>query len=208
VRAFAARLERRFDEERHRLSREVHGQLGQVGPTIKMLALTLQGQLPPPLESLLDDIQQLAEDATRSTQQICAALRPPLLDELGLEPALAHQLELLQEQTGLSTRLALQDAGQFTGPTASRLFRLAQESWTQLLLPRAPKALVLRGGPSEGGYEIELLGTGAHLEAGSAAASLEDFHQRAAVVGGRFEFTTTQDGSLRAWAWLPGEVQA
>jgi signal transduction histidine kinase len=215
VRAFVARSDRALDEEHRRLAREVHGQLGQVGPTIKMLAITLQGQLPPALESLLEDIQLLAEEASRSTHTICAALRPPLLDELGLAPALEHQLELLTGRTGVSTQAMLQDTRMLSSASASALFRISREAWQQLLLPMGSKALHVQGQQvaedKRQGYAMEIIGSGegTHFDAGLAEASgLPDLKERALNFGGRFEFTTLEDGRLRVFAWLPLEVTA
>ncbi|HEY0956566.1 MAG TPA: CHASE3 domain-containing protein, partial [Roseateles sp.] len=133
IRSFASELDRSIETERRRLAREVHDQIGQVGTAIKMLSLSLRAKLAPRSEPLLDELQELADESIRAARQISAALRPPLLDELGLQAALGHYLQGLSRQAGLKTALALSDADMLSHEQANPMFRIVQEACTNVL---------------------------------------------------------------------------
>ncbi|HEX2011767.1 MAG TPA: CHASE3 domain-containing protein, partial [Roseateles sp.] len=90
IQSFAAELDRGIETERRNLAREVHDQIGQIGTATKMLVLALRKKLAPVREEMLEELLQMADEVIAMARQISAALRPPLLDDLGLAAALAH----------------------------------------------------------------------------------------------------------------------
>ncbi|MDR7334876.1 CHASE3 domain-containing protein [Roseateles asaccharophilus] len=211
IRSFASELDRSIETERRRLAREVHDQIGQVGTAIKMLSLSLRAKLAPRTEPLLDELQELADESIRSARQISAALRPPLLDELGLEAALGHYLQALGRQTGLKTELALDDADMLSRDQANPLFRIVQEACTNVLRHAQANTLRVAGRPyaedQRDGYELEVLDNGRGPGGTRADASgLRGMRERAALAGGVFDFGPALGGGTRVRVWVPLEA--
>ncbi|MFG6429197.1 CHASE3 domain-containing protein [Roseateles sp. LYH14W] len=208
IRSFASELERSIEAERRRLAREVHDQIGQAGTAIKMLVFALRAQLAPRTEPLLDELQTMADEAIRAARQISAALRPPLLDELGLEAALGHYLQTLQRQSGLTTTLALTGAQELAPDQANPLFRITQEACTNVLRHAAATALRVTGHPclqgGRDGYELEVIDNGRGPgDTRADASGLRGMRERAAMAGGDFDFGPALGGGTRVRVWLP-----
>lgn len=204
IQGFASELDRGIEAERRRLAREVHDQIGQVGTAIKMLTIALRKKLHPQSEPLLDELQGQADEAIRAARQITASLRPPLLDDLGLEAAVRHHLQGLERQGGLSTRMELTDAASLSAEQASQLFRILQEACTNVLRHAQATILSLRGRPGNDGYEVELIDNGKGPgDVRPDASGLRNMRERAAMSGGRFEFGPGTGGGTRIWVWLP-----
>lgn len=208
IRSFAVEMDRSIEAERRRLAREVHDQVGQVGTAIKMLAQSLRARLAPRTEPLVDDLQAMAEEAIRAARQISGELRPPLLDELGLEAALEHHLQALGRQAGLATRLAMQAGDALPPEQASSLFRIVQEAGTNVLRHAQAQTLHVTGRPlaREGreGYELEVVDDGRGPGTVRPDASgLRNMRERAELAGGRFDFGAGPEGGTRVCVWLP-----
>lgn len=209
IRSFAVETERGIEDERRRLAREVHDQVGQLGTAIKMLAISLRARLAPQVEPLVDELQGMADETIRAARQISAELRPPLLDELGLQAALEHHLQALQRQSGLVTRLTLRDADLLPPEQASPLFRIVQEACTNVLRHARAQQLRVTGHPTGGadgaaGYQVEVIDDGCGPgPLRPDAAGLRNMRERAELAGGRFEFGPAPDGGTRVGVWLP-----
>ena len=125
------------EEERKRISRELHDDIGQALTAINALLALLprngQGERDATLKTKIDDVEKLAVGAMDRMHSFARELRPSLLDDLGLVPALRSYLKEFGERTGVLVRfersngLELLDAGQETV-----LFRIAQESLTNV----------------------------------------------------------------------------
>lgn len=208
IRSFAAELDRGIEAERRRLAREVHDQIGQAGTAIKMLVISLRNRLAPNREPLLDELQTMADESIRAARQISAALRPPLLDELGLEAALGHYLQTLQRQSGLTTTLELADAAALAAEQANPLFRIVQEACTNVLRHAGASTLRVAGHPrlqaGVDGYELEVIDNGRGPGGTRADASgLRGMRERAALAGGEFDFGPAVGGGARVRVWVP-----
>lgn len=208
IRSFATELDRSIEAERRRLAREVHDQVGQVGTAIKMLVIALRAKLAPHTEPLVDELQGMADESIRAARQISAALRPPLLDELGLEAALGHYLKTLQRQSGLTTSLALVGAENLSPDQANPLFRIVQEACTNVLRHAAATALRVTGHPrvqcARDGYELEVIDNGRGPgDTRVDASGLRGMRERAALAGGAFDFGPALGGGTRVSVWVP-----
>jgi len=127
------------DSERRRIARELHDELQQALVAIKMLVGSVEQELaadPNRLASLVGRIDQLVGTAVSSTRRIVNDLRPLMLEELGLLPALEALCQQFEERTGIDVHCALEDPADLW-PTVSEpveicLYRVAQESLTNV----------------------------------------------------------------------------
>src|ERR1700756_3902847 len=99
LRDFAARLEQVREEERTRVAREIHDELGQALTIFKMDLAWLQGKTNgadvarKKIKSMIQDVDQTIKHVRR----IVSELRPSILDELGLTAALEWQIAQFQK---------------------------------------------------------------------------------------------------------------
>ena len=119
LRALAVRMESIQEEERTRISREIHDELGQMITGLKMDLYRMEERLPrvdegsvrAALEDSLVSASAAADEIMTAIQRIASELRPALLDRLGLLPALRFEAQKFQERTGTHVLLELPDDG-------------------------------------------------------------------------------------------------
>src|SRR5690606_18556556 len=103
-----ARLQATREEERARIAREVHDDLGQQLTSIKMDIAWLRKKLREQQEPLLKKTRAMAEliDTTvQSVRRITQELRPGILDDFGLLAAIEWQVQEFQTRTGIECQL-------------------------------------------------------------------------------------------------------
>lgn len=135
LRQLAARQEAALEEERRRISREVHDQLGQLLTALKIdLGWMLSRLDEGPLAERAQAMNEVVDATMANVRTISRRLRPPILDELGLVSALDWLLEDVLGRAGLQYRLDSPLAGRFFDPEASlSIFRVCQEALTNVL---------------------------------------------------------------------------
>lgn len=98
----SARMVRQHEEERRRLSLELHDQTAQVWAAVKMQLGVMRESAPQASAQRLDRVLDLVDTGIRGIRSVTTDLRPPLLDDLGLLPALRALVQTFSEQTGLA----------------------------------------------------------------------------------------------------------
>lgn len=137
LRNLASHLESVREEERTRLAREIHDELGQAMTALKMDIAWLNRKLNPqqdPLHEKTLSMQGLIDATIRTVQRLSGELRPGLLDDLGLSAAIEWQSEEFQKRTGVpcAVRVDLQDTT-LSRKHATALFRVFQETLTNVI---------------------------------------------------------------------------
>ncbi len=115
LRALSARLQSVREEERAKVAREIHDELGQVLTALKINLDWLERKLgvrdtDTSLNPLLDRVvesAEIADSAISSVQKIASELRPSSLDNLGLAAALEQEARRFQQRTGIACRVNL-----------------------------------------------------------------------------------------------------
>lgn len=137
LRALSTYLQRVREEERTRIAREVHDELGQALTSCKLDLAWIASKLPRDLKPLQEKARALTEhiDATIQTvRRIATELRPGVLDHLGLVAALEWQANEFQNRTGIrcdvqsNLREVLLDQN-----LSTTLFRIFQETLTNII---------------------------------------------------------------------------
>jgi signal transduction histidine kinase len=131
--ALLRRLSLAQEEERRRLSRELHDQVGQsvTGLSLGLKALERHGQVP---VAALQALQAMANDIGRDIHRAAADLRPAALDDLGLKEALAALAAGCAQPTGV--RIEIQEVGDMAGLPAEidiLVYRVVQEALNNVL---------------------------------------------------------------------------
>jgi len=124
------------EEERKRISRELHDVIAQTLTSINVRLSTLKKQATlstKDLERTIARPQQLVEESVNIVHRFARELRPTVLDDLGLIPALHTFMKSFREQTGIRVSLsAFAAVEQVNGDKRTALYRVAQESLTNI----------------------------------------------------------------------------
>jgi len=158
------------EEERTQIARELHDQLGQSLTGIKMDIAWIRRRIE---DHELSD-QRIAErlnamsrhvDATVSVvRRVATELRPAVLDNLGLVPALDLLLRQFHERTGISVEPSLDAAVDLTPAQATALYRIAQEALTNVARHAQARRVRVRMDHSEGSARLEVRDDGRGIE--------------------------------------------
>lgn len=97
--SLSARMVSQHEEERRRLSLELHDQSAQVWAAVKLQLGLVRERAPETLAPAVDRVLSLVDSGIRSIRGVTTHLRPPLLDDLGLVPALRALVEGFAEET-------------------------------------------------------------------------------------------------------------
>jgi signal transduction histidine kinase len=124
------------EEERARVAREVHDELGQGLTGLKMDLAWLQKHTGPKqkdLQQKFRDMSDLVDTIIQGVRRIATELRPGMLDDLGLVPAMEWQLHEFQKRTGTRCEFAssLEEVALDAEDTTA-LFRILQETLTNV----------------------------------------------------------------------------
>lgn len=201
------------EEERKRIARELHDETAQA---LTSLSVSLKGleaaELSEEVRRRLADIQTVAADAVRAVHDLSFELRPSVLDDAGLGPAIEryvrefsarHELPVDVQITGLRERLP--------AVVETALYRIAQEALTNvarhanathasvLLERRDGVVLLLIEDNGRGMSRRDLTGDGRdHL-------GIHGMHERAALVGGTLTIESAPGAGCSVYAEVPVE---
>lgn len=114
-----------------RFSHELHDELGQSLTAVKTNLAALDGDGPVNHERLQDCIR-LVDEAIGNVRQMSQLLRPTILDDFGLEPAIRWLCEGFSTRTGIDVNLESKFEGRLPDETETHLFRIAQEALTNI----------------------------------------------------------------------------
>ncbi len=134
LRNLAAHLLSVREEERARISREVHDELGQSLTAVKMDLAWLAGRLPQTdglMRKRIRSTGQLADSIIQSIRRISTELRPAVLD-LGLAAAVEWQVQEFQARSGIQCKVRLLTQEVFSPEVSTALFRILQETLTNV----------------------------------------------------------------------------
>lgn len=192
------------EQERHRLARELHDELGQTLNAIKLDALAL------PESATACRIVDNADRVYRAAADLVRNLRPPALDELGLISALEACVERWRS-THPELAVQLSVGGQLDGLGEAMnlaLYRIVQEALTNCVrhADAAHQYIDLTRGPEErGSVLLELRDDGVGFAAGTRdeGGGLAGMRERVALLGGHFELLSESGRGVTIRVELP-----
>ncbi len=155
--------------EKRRVARELHDELAQSLTALKMDAIWVRDNLPPGAQAVLaklGDMLGMLDTTIAATRRIAADLRPLLLDDLGLVPAIEWLVNNFTQRTGVQCVLSADEEVELPEPYASAVFRIVQESLanaakhaeaTQVVvqIDRSPGTVMLRVSDNGLGFSLQ-----------------------------------------------------
>jgi two-component system sensor histidine kinase UhpB len=216
LRALTARLQFGREEERTKVAREIHDDLGQLLTAIKLNLEWLERKignngkemdLDPFLERILES-GEMIQSAIQSVQRIATDLRPAVLDNLGLVEAIREETQRFEQRSGISCNLEAPSVPPQLSPQSSTaIFRVFQEALTNVA--RHARASVVRISLEIQGDQILLQvednGKGIELAAivDPHSLGLLGMTERASVLGGQVAVAAINPQGTRVTLRLP-----
>lgn len=220
LRHLTSRLLTIQENERERIARELHDELGQSLLVLKMQLNALQrgGREEKPLEADYSEMLQALDEIMGNVRRLSRNLSPYILADLGLETALQRLLQDFSKYHHISLELSGDFAGlnrAFPAPEQIHIYRIFQECLTNV--GKHSGASNLRVAVSRGEGEISFLlednGRGFDADAVQDAAApgkgigLATLRERARLLGGRLFITSVPDQGTRVSVVLPVKKQ-
>jgi len=195
LRELSKRLQQIREEERTIIAREIHDELGQVLTVLKIQLSLAEKKLHPNQIEVIEKMDyacDLLDQTVKSVQQISAKLRPGILDELGLIPAIEWQTREFEKRADISCRLSLStEPPDIAQEKATALFRIFQEALTNVARHSRAKrvSVFLKFQPDNLILEITDNGRGISQTQINASSSLGilGMRERVMVFGGTME---------------------
>ncbi|MGE0489284.1 MAG: PAS domain S-box protein [Vulcanimicrobiota bacterium] len=206
LRSLSARLAQALEEERLRIARELHDELGQL-----LTALRLELAL---LESTMGEhcafgpINEKLESTLTAVRRIATQLRPQLLDDLGVAAAIDWLAQEICGRANLAYELKI-DLGPNRLPQEQSLalFRISQEALTNVVRHAGARAVKITLRADEQAVELVVEDDGRGITpdqaAGEGSLGLLGISERAGMLGGSFEIGSPTQGGTCLRAHLP-----
>ncbi len=212
LRALSRRLLEIQEEERGRLARDLHDDIGQALTALKIQVESLRpvggdeaqrGRVAQRVEECVDTIQSTLE----RVRQLSLSLRPPQLDDLGLAAALRSHLDRQARVAGLVAHFDAGEAPHDVSPEVeTACFRVAQEAITNVLRHARARNLWVRLFDSAGRLALSVRDDGLGFDVQSVRGlGLAGMEERTALAGGSLELRAAPGKGTTVLATFPVE---
>ena len=199
------------EAERLRIARELHDELAQWLTAIKMDVSWLSSRLPQEQAQLVaraEKMKGVVDTAVAAVRRIAADLRPVMLDDLGLVPAIESLLHDLSQRTGLIISLDAAAAElNFREPLPTALYRITQEALTNVARHAAATevGVSMRVGGGQLVLAVRDNGSGFDPEQAMRGKSygILGIRERAHTLGGTARFERIAEGGMLVEIAIP-----
>ncbi len=198
------------EEEKSRVARELHDELAQPLTALKMDALWMRENLasaPEATAARLGEMLSMLEQAVASTRRIAADLRPSLLDDLGLVPAIHWLAENFNRRHGIECVVVADEEVEPGEPHASSVFRIVQEALVNVAKHAGASRVDVSLQKAEGGIALVVQDNGCGFDNGSPRKSqslgLMGLRERVDLLKGRYDLRSVAGQGTVIAAWLP-----
>lgn len=198
------------EDERRRIARELHDQMGQHLTAIGLGLKVIKDATPDPcpIRERLQNLQSLTATIGRDVHHLALQLRPTALDDLGLQAALANYIEEWSERSGIEIDFhgSGLDTDRLPPAVETALYRVVQEALTNVLKHAAPLlvSVVLQRSPGLVSVVVEDDGRGFDPDTvAEHRLGLLGMRERAALVGGTLVVESKTDRGTTVIARVP-----
>ena len=199
LRALSARLQSAREEERARIAREIHDELGsgltrlkwELEALDKVFSQPIEPVYLPGLRSKIAFMVNSTDSIINTVRRIASDLRPSILDDLGLVEAIEWQAQQFQTRTGITCTLNRSvEAAPLSQEQSTAAFRIFQEAMTNVIRHAHASQVEITMKEKNGTFVLLISDNGVGFnendETGQACLGLLGMQERAYLVGGRF----------------------
>jgi two-component system, NarL family, sensor histidine kinase UhpB len=192
LRQLSASLQAVREEEKARIARELHDELGQALTGLKMDLAQLVTQLAPEQLGAIGQanaMKALIESTVASVRRIATELRPLMLDDLGLLSTIEWLVNDFSRRTGIAVEVILPEPEfEVDRELSTALFRVLQESLTNVARHAGANRVCITLSGTESDVQLTVhdngKGIGAALESAPKTFGLLGMRERASMLGG------------------------
>jgi two-component system sensor kinase len=211
LRELSARVQEAREEEKTRIARELHDELGQLLTALKMDLSSLKENLPgEALRAKADEMDRLLDQTVGATRRISADLRPLMLDDLGLAEAAGWLVEDFGRRSGIASRLQLSGGEALEGlakSVSTAVYRAIQESLTNIARHAGARSAWVTLAVQEQWILVEVEDDGRGIApedlAKSRSLGLKGMRERISYLGGSLDIARAPRGGTRLRVRLP-----
>lgn len=209
MRDLSRRLVEVQERERHHIARELHDEIGQVLTGVKLLVETAERQ---PLEKVgptLANVRGLINEVMAAVRSLSLDLRPSVLDDLGLVPALLWHFERYTSQTGVQVSFAQSGAQKRFAPEVEiALYRIVQEGLTNVARHAGVKEVAVQLLSNEHALSLKIEDQGQGFDAGNPwiigrTSGLLGMRERITSLGGNLTIDSAPGRGTRLITEVP-----
>jgi PAS domain S-box-containing protein len=211
LRELSARVLEAREDEKARIARELHDELGQLLTALKMDLSSLRERLrDTEVAAKLDEMGRLLDQTVSSTRRISADLRPLMLDDLGLADAASWLVDDFGKRYGIASRIEINADGgleHLSKNVSTTVYRAIQESLTNIARHSGARNAWVLVAAQDGNLEVEVEDDGRGIApedlAKAHSLGLRGMRERIAYIGGAFEVARTPRGGTRLRIKVP-----
>jgi signal transduction histidine kinase len=218
LRELSTRLFKMQDDERRRISRELHDGVGQLLAAITMnqaLVADEKDRLSPSAQRAFVQNESMVQEILRSVRTISHLLHPPLLDETGLPPALRWYVEEFGERSGIKVILVCPpNLRRLPSELETAIFRIVQECLGNVHRHSGSATATVYFDISEGNARLEVRDEGKgisaerrqQMDSGAGGVGLRGIKERIAEFGGQLQVESSGMGTSVV-ATIPSDLR-
>ena len=206
-------LNEALEEEVKRIAHALHDEAGQLLASVHIGLADVARDLPAPAAKRLEDVRGLLDKIEEQLRHLSHELRPTILDDLGLGPALEFLADGVSKRTGLSIAVEGSPGKRLPAPTETALYRIVQEALTNVTKhAQATRVYIkfmrnrrlLRGVIRDDGvgFDVPTVLT----RRGSRGLGLTGIRERLHAVGGTLDIIATPRGGTQLILTVPVET--
>lgn len=198
------------EEERRRLSRDMHDAIGQNLTALKHQLVMIADTLPPEQEETRERLHScvtMCAQTLEEARRLSRLLRPQVLDDLGLKAALQSLARTLSESSELEIELEVGQLPDLDDDIQTLIFRVVQEALTNVVRHSGADRSLVRLAQHAGCLRLTVWDDGEGCDPQAAQTSggsgLGGIRERLQLFGGRFEMRSQPGQGCRIQAILP-----
>lgn len=195
LRELSAHLQNIREEERIHIAREMHDELGQLLTGFKMdvswLHKKLDATQEPAVKEKLEEMMEIVNEAAIFVRKLASELRPSILDDLGLVPALDWHSQEFKRRSHINVEFrSPHDDVEASKDIATGLFRIFQESLTNVARHAEAKKVVAELELTDGNIQLTITDDGKGFDTKSGerkTLGILGMRERATMLGGKLK---------------------
>lgn len=214
LREFSAHMETALEEERRRIAREIHDELGQGLTALKMDLAWMKRRasadaLPrPEMLEKLTAMSSFTDEIIAQVRRISSDLRPGILDDLGLVAAVEWQAQEFEQRTGTPCDVVATSTGVVVDPqTTTAVFRIFKEALTNVTRHADAQRVCVRMEVSADAVSLDVSDDGKGIDPASVLSpkslGLLGMRERASRLGGTVSIQPCRPKGTRVTVTIP-----
>ena len=207
------RLNERLEEEAQRIAHALHDEAAQLLATVHVALAGLSADLSPPAQRRVEEIRRLLDRVESELRRLSHELRPTMLDDLGLVPALEFLAEGVAKRAGVAVAVTGSTQGRLPSRVETALYRIVQEALTnaarhadaahvEVRIRREPQAIGCSVADDGVGFDAATV----LAPAGRHGLGLVGIRERLDPIGGTLQVTSAPGAGTRLSVTVPLEA--